>query len=579
MVTSARTHANLERLREAWHSEQGRRQFERQYPYATVALSVVSLRRRHGLTQQSLAEAIGSTQSVISRLESGQHPVEIRLLQKIADAVGEPWSIRFGTEQELAREPTEVRTGIEGERYEAKASEERDELLDAFNSANTSGDFDQARSISDEMRLEPSTPRRCLAIALSAYNSQAQDEAIAWAAKAMAGLLPDSSRETAALVQASALLKSERAKEAIAILVATPTRLLGWRVPATLADAYMQLGANTKAVREARRALDHANGAPEARYTAARAAWHAGRPWEGLDHIAVYRASEPDDVAGQMLHGSILGFLAGGNDNQGAYEEALGLFRRASRSRDCEALRLMAMTQARLRRPEEALRTATRYVAMRGHRSARHRRRAMRTVVEPILERAADSGADEVRHLCDLAEQAIGKSAMIRRWRARAAAIDGDVAGTRELLGIEADDRPKTSVADSLLVGIAYYSSGQHADAVRIFEPHEAALPETWLVRYAQSAVAIGDDARAKSVLTRVADGDGDVADVARVALALVEANERKATMMALTRLATTEVRWFAPREDGPAPAKSDWEGRHPALSPVLETMTRVLAN
>ena len=105
-------------------------------------------------------------------------------------------------------------------------------------------------------------------------------------------------------------------------------------------------------------------------------------------------------------------------------------------------------------------------------------------------------------------------------------------------------------------------------------------MPETWLVRYAQSAVAIGDDARAKATTSR-----GSRTATAKsptslgYALALVEANERKATMMALTRLATTEVRWFAPREDGLAPAKSDWEGRHPALSPVLETMTRVLAN
>lgn len=72
-----------------------REAFERQFPYANVALAVVSLRERHGLTQRALAERIGAPQPVIARLESGRHPVEIKLLARIADAVGERWSVSF----------------------------------------------------------------------------------------------------------------------------------------------------------------------------------------------------------------------------------------------------------------------------------------------------------------------------------------------------------------------------------------------------------------------------------------------------------------------------------------------------
>ena len=50
-----------------------------EFPYRSVALSVVDLRGRLEMTQGQLAQRVGTTQSVISRLESGRHPIEIRL--------------------------------------------------------------------------------------------------------------------------------------------------------------------------------------------------------------------------------------------------------------------------------------------------------------------------------------------------------------------------------------------------------------------------------------------------------------------------------------------------------------------
>ena len=83
--------------------------FEAQFPYANVALAVVALRERHGLTQRALAELVGTPQSVVARLESGRHPVEIKLLARIAGAVGETWTVQFGLRNESTQVPQVVR--------------------------------------------------------------------------------------------------------------------------------------------------------------------------------------------------------------------------------------------------------------------------------------------------------------------------------------------------------------------------------------------------------------------------------------------------------------------------------------
>ena len=79
--------------------------YEKQFPYANVALAVVELRVRHELTQRDLADRVGTPQPVIARLESGRHPVEIKLLARIAAAVGESWTVIFvsNDDPELAR--------------------------------------------------------------------------------------------------------------------------------------------------------------------------------------------------------------------------------------------------------------------------------------------------------------------------------------------------------------------------------------------------------------------------------------------------------------------------------------------
>lgn len=65
--------------------------FDAAYPFADVADAVLELRVSRDLTQTDLAICAGTTQSVIARLESGRHPVEVKLLTRIATSLGMRW--------------------------------------------------------------------------------------------------------------------------------------------------------------------------------------------------------------------------------------------------------------------------------------------------------------------------------------------------------------------------------------------------------------------------------------------------------------------------------------------------------
>ena len=55
-------------------------------PYERVARMVITRRMNAGWTQQKLAERMGTSHSVISRIESGQHATSVKTLARLADA-------------------------------------------------------------------------------------------------------------------------------------------------------------------------------------------------------------------------------------------------------------------------------------------------------------------------------------------------------------------------------------------------------------------------------------------------------------------------------------------------------------
>lgn len=72
--------------RRAGRSAAYREELARLAPYERLARIVIGRRQALALTQQQLAERVGTSHSVISRIESGQHPTSVTTLRRLAAA-------------------------------------------------------------------------------------------------------------------------------------------------------------------------------------------------------------------------------------------------------------------------------------------------------------------------------------------------------------------------------------------------------------------------------------------------------------------------------------------------------------
>lgn len=61
---------------------------ERLAPFEAIARFVILRRSELGLTQQQLAQRMGTSHSAISRIEGGQHSTSVATLQRLAEALG-----------------------------------------------------------------------------------------------------------------------------------------------------------------------------------------------------------------------------------------------------------------------------------------------------------------------------------------------------------------------------------------------------------------------------------------------------------------------------------------------------------
>ena len=71
------------------------RELRRVLPHAAVAEAVVALRAQAGVSQEELARRMGTTQSAISRLESGTQDARASTLNRVAEALGQTWRPAF----------------------------------------------------------------------------------------------------------------------------------------------------------------------------------------------------------------------------------------------------------------------------------------------------------------------------------------------------------------------------------------------------------------------------------------------------------------------------------------------------
>jgi ribosome-binding protein aMBF1 (putative translation factor) len=82
--TSVEAHAEQRRARSATFRETQ----DRLRPFEEIARMVIMRRAQLDLTQQQLAERMGTTKSVISRIESGQHRSGTDTLRRLGEALG-----------------------------------------------------------------------------------------------------------------------------------------------------------------------------------------------------------------------------------------------------------------------------------------------------------------------------------------------------------------------------------------------------------------------------------------------------------------------------------------------------------
>lgn len=547
--------------------------FARSYPFANVALAVTRLRGRLGLTQTEFAEKVGTTQSVVARLESGRHGIQISLFNRIAEAIGTDWQVTFGgTESANADTSNDM-----------VASSSGDPLLDAFNEANTRSDVATAHRIALRIKRDQSSPRRTLALAIDAYNHGRFKQALEWSNSAMRGGLPRESDDAARLVAGRSLLALKRPKEALDVLTGAREGLAA----ATRAEALLELDRVADAVKIAEHLLEVADpaGRPAAMFLAARVYWHANLPYAALTQAAGFRAVQPEDAEGALIHGAILGYIGDTGGDTDAYRQARRCFNDIPADEHPGVLRLRAMTAARLGEWREALDCLRQSFDGNG-RPAITRQSASEVAIEcfdrldeaDVLDAAVDHAStlklidDDVR----------------RSYKAFANAMRGDFEAAVSALETTIDRLHEASPADQIRCATALAVGHQAGRALPILmrNQDELSVPDGYLF-LAQAALSERELDTARMALRRIAQHQGDASETARVAVDLLSAIDRAGTEAVLDRLSLT---WQAHRPrvlDMPvaatAPA-SPWEGpashgelQHDPASPVLDRMTREL--
>jgi ribosome-binding protein aMBF1 (putative translation factor) len=83
--------------RRAARSGTYRQQQQERAPFREIAWLLIKYRMDAGLSQQELADLVGTSYSQISRIESGRHRTNLDTLQRVAAALGHKLVIGFET--------------------------------------------------------------------------------------------------------------------------------------------------------------------------------------------------------------------------------------------------------------------------------------------------------------------------------------------------------------------------------------------------------------------------------------------------------------------------------------------------
>jgi transcriptional regulator with XRE-family HTH domain len=77
-----------------------------------IAAAVVEARTARGWTQRRLARALGTSNTAVSRIESGRHGMSLGTLQRLADALGVRFTIEPRRPADDGLDRSEIRRAI-----------------------------------------------------------------------------------------------------------------------------------------------------------------------------------------------------------------------------------------------------------------------------------------------------------------------------------------------------------------------------------------------------------------------------------------------------------------------------------
>lgn len=334
-----------------------------------------------------------------------------------------------------------------------------DELLAAFNEANTRESWARAHELAKLLAEQPTSARRCLAIGLDSVNQRDYEGCLRWVAGARERGLDARGQATAAIAASTALLQLGRPSDALMELQSlvpsadTPIQIAA---SAVRIDAFLELDDIEAARAEAQGAIKALPTEAGPYLMAARVEFHGHRPVEALQHIVIFRERDPDDSEGLMLQGSILGQLADELGTPTLYEHALRLFRRARAMEGPRAVTKIGLTLGRLGRWRLALRVARSL-------SSEKQAEGVSVVVRAALRAAEASG--DLSAAVELAERWTTPTAWTRLHRAYLFGVQGQWMAASRLIAETALPQQGDLLELMMLRATALIAANQISDA------------------------------------------------------------------------------------------------------------------
>lgn len=417
-------------------------------------------------------------------------------------------------------------------RPSATPRRDNDELLAAFNAANTRRHWTRARELARLMAEQPTSARRCLAVALDAFNRGASAEALMWVATALDRGLDDRGRTTAAITACASLTKLGRAEEGLSAIegVVAPQDLRT-AIAAAQIDALLELGELDLARQKATALVERSADSPDGFLLAARVDFHRGDTIEALANILRFRDRDADATEGLMLHGSILGQLGDALGDLRIYEQALGLFRRARRAEQVPATTKIGLCLARLGRWRRAL-----WIAHALHRGGQPD--GTTAVLQAALRAAASPDLDDLPTAVDLAERWIGDHPVIALHRAFLLGSRGQWIDASRIINEVPFDGGTDPTELQMLRATALIAANRRDDALAILDPLPLSgtalevVPDVLrlsrLVNAADDLTELERQDEEREILRTITDRGGLVGMLAGVWLEAEAARERR---------------------------------------------------